>query len=269
MRLSILPIGNHAPNLRMLSNSCYLVLGANVPIILDLGFKTFDRLVSQIESRKLDISKMIIIVSHGHFDHCADLIKLGKYLRSNNISGVRLFIPKDNKWFRFIYYLYHEQFEIIELTEKTVLKSGSLKITFAKTDHCNARLSSYAIKLRAPSQSFVYTSDICSVDTRLENFVKNVDNVIVDSGNPYQRIHLKGYHGNTDQITSKLNSLNVKNIYITHLKGGMSDEVYLSNAVGNCYIVKEGKSIQAFNFEYRETNLKVEDKKVNVADAYV
>lgn len=263
LQFSVLPIGNHAPNLRGFSNSCYLIQSVGIPLVLDLGYKTFNRLMLQIKSMKLDISKMVIIISHGHFDHCVDLIKLGGYLKSNKISGVKLFIPEDNKWYKIIKKLYSRQFDIININERTVYRVGNLKLTFSKTDHCNNKLSSYAIKLKMADKTIVYTSDICSVDKNLENFVKNVDNVIVDSGNPYHRIHLKGYHGNTYQITSKLSSLNVKNIYITHLKGGMNDEIYLDNAIGNCYIVKEGISIQVINTVYYESKVAKDDELAN------
>ena len=266
MKFSILPIGNHAPNLRNLSNSCYLVQGVGIPLVIDLGYKTFDRLISEIMSMKLDISKMVIIVSHGHFDHCVDLIKLGRYLRSNKVSGVKLFMPKDNKWYKIINTLYSSQFDIINLTEKTLYKIGKLKLTFSKTDHCNNKISSYAIKLELLNKTIVYTSDICSVDKNLGAFVRNVDNVIVDSGNPYNRIHLKGYHGNTYQITSRLASLNVKNIYITHLKGGMNDKIYLDNAIGNCHITKEGKSILVINTVYYESKIAGNGELVDIID---
>lgn len=72
MKLTLLGTGSPLPSLKRASSS-YLVEVANDVVLIDHGPGAFQRLM-QSGRRATDVTK--VFLSHLHFDHCADLIRL-------------------------------------------------------------------------------------------------------------------------------------------------------------------------------------------------
>lgn len=74
MRLTVLGSSGSAPNAGNPSSG-YLVQHGDTTLVLDMGFGVFAELLDLIDPRDVDA----ILVSHGHADHCADLLAAGHW----------------------------------------------------------------------------------------------------------------------------------------------------------------------------------------------
>lgn len=182
-------IGNYSPNLRFKPGSCYYIDGLIRPVILDIGYGNFKKVINILE--KKEINDTILVISHKHLDHCFDILFFIKYLKRLN-KNITIYIPKKCIMFKFLN-KYVDILNVNELNENTKFVIDNFKFSFCKTKH---KVESYATKIQNDDKIFVYTSDICTVDNELKNFCKDADCVLIDSGNPFtdNKMYLNGYH---------------------------------------------------------------------------
>lgn len=218
--------GNYSPNLKGKPGSCYYINGFKMPILLDFGTKNYDLVKEKIDLKS--INEIIIIISHNHTDHLFGIFKLLNKLVKYD-KKVTVFMPAKGFMYYILKMLYSRNVDINPLNEKTEFLIDGHKFSFCKTIH---KVESYATKIQNNINSFVYTSDIFSVDDKLKKFCKDSDIVLIDSGIPEksEKISLKGYHGETKYILNSFfqDDLNVKRVYASHLKAKVPEEEYLN-----------------------------------------
>jgi ribonuclease BN (tRNA processing enzyme) len=74
MRLTVLGSSGSAPHAGNPSSG-YLVEHDDTKLVVDMGFGVFAALLDRVDPRDIDA----VIVSHGHADHCADLLAAGHW----------------------------------------------------------------------------------------------------------------------------------------------------------------------------------------------
>ena len=247
-------IGLHAPNTRMKSTSCYIISHKRKLLILDVGQFVKDKIVKYICSAKQEIDDITIVISHNHLDHVAGLISLGDFLINYfpNVF-VKIYMSDTSEiyvnWYKMINSKYGNVFDIKILDENTIFKFSKYIVSFAKTNHCSDKLKSYATKISDGYNTFVYTSDIASIDDNIE-----------------RRKTLKGYHGKTNEIVSSVLKCNVKSIFLTHLKACFSDIDYLNSLneedKRSVYIVHEEDVFNIFSYIKKGENIQIQSSKI-------
>lgn len=265
-------IGSHAPNTRMKSTSCYLISHKRKLLILDVGQFVKAKIVKYICSTKQEIDDITIVISHNHLDHVAGLISLGDFLIKYfpNVF-VKIYMSDTSEiyvnWYKMIKSKYSNVFDIKILDENTIFKFSKYNVSFAKTNHCSDKLKSYATKISDGYNTFVYTSDIASIDDNIKEFLKDADVVMLDAGNPVERRKtLKGYHGKTNEIVSSVLKCNVKSVFLTHLKACFSDIDYLNSLneedKRSVYIVHEEDVFNIFSYIKKGENIQIQSSKI-------
>lgn len=257
MNIFCTPIGCHAPNVRMQSTSCYIIERKNKMLILDMGVGVKSKVLSYIISGRYKPADITIVISHNHIDHVAGVQAIGDFmLKFVSLSKIKLYMSDTSEkyydWYYNIIKKYSSVFDISVIDENKCFEFANLQVNFCRTNHCEDKLKSFATKLSNNNSSFVYTSDIASIDNKLKSFIKNTDLVLLDAGNPVKRVKtLKGYHGNTrDNVYEILNSC-VDNIYLTHLKGCFDESDYINSLTNDSKsfvnVVKKEVGFNIFN----------------------
>lgn len=265
-------IGSYAPNTRMKSTSCYIISHKRKLLILDVGQFVKEKIVKYICSTKQEIDDITIVISHNHLDHVAGLISLGDFLiKYFPHVFVKIYMSDTSEkyvnWYKMMNKKYGNAFEFKRLDETTVFKFSKYDVSFAKTNHCSGKLKSYATKISDGYNTFVYTSDIASIDDNIKKFVKNADVVMLDAGNPVERRKtLKGYHGKTNEIVSSVLKSNVKSVFLTHIKACFSETDYLNSLneedKRSVYIVHEEDVFNIFSSIKSLEIFKIQQSKV-------
>lgn len=228
-------LGFHAPNTRLRSTSCYIIPRKNKLLVLDAGVGIKDKLLNYIICNNLSPEDIAIVISHNHIDHVAGINGIGDFmLEFFPHSRIKLFMSDTSEkyydWYNNILEKYGSVFDIQVIDENFEFNFDDLNVKFCKTNHCEDKIKSFATKVSYGYNSFVYTSDVASVDDKLKNFIKNSNVVMIDAGNPVRRIKtLSGYHGSTkDNVYEVLNS-GVDSVYLTHLKGCFDVSDYINS----------------------------------------
>lgn len=228
-------IGFHAPNMRFKSTSCYLIPRKKKLLILDVGIGIKDKLLNYFITNNLLPEDIAIVISHNHIDHVAGVIGIGDFmLEFYPHSKIKLFMSDTSEkyydWYYNILKKYNSVFDVEVIDEKLEFEFADFNVEFCKTNHCEDKIKSFATKISYDKNSFVYTSDIASVNDKLKKFIKNSNVVMLDSGNPIKRIKtLPGYHGNTKNNVYEVLNSGVTNVYLTHLKGCFDEKDYINS----------------------------------------
>lgn len=151
------------------ATSSYLLQCGGTRLLLDLGSGCFSRLLKHCGMDDVDI----VILTHLHFDHCADMFIWGYAKYGKN----ELFLPATPEW-ESKTISGAPRFDSALLTEDTRISRDSVEITFCKTEH---PVENYAVKVQYGGKTLVYTGD--GVYTKnLEAFAKGADVLLIDSG---------------------------------------------------------------------------------------
>ena len=154
--------------------SCYLVQVGERNIVIDMGSGSFSRLAEIVAPEKIDL----IIVSHFHLDHCADLGVFGYYMQRREKK--RLFCP-DDPHAAAVFGL-EKLFDATYISEgKTEIYSG-IFVEFLRTNH---PVKTYAVRITADGKTLSYTADT-NVCDNLERLFSSSDLVISDSAFLYK-----------------------------------------------------------------------------------
>jgi len=141
--------------------SGYLIQDANKKILIDCGNGTISRLQRYCRIEDLDM----VILSHLHFDHMADIFPLKyametKASTGQNLSKIKLYLPEYPKE------IYNEicngnVFHSKTVTDGFEIETGSLRITFVRVPHL---IESYAIIIKSGNKKLVYSGDTAYSD---------------------------------------------------------------------------------------------------------
>lgn len=220
---NFLVLGNYSPNIRTFGkykSTCYMLNGFSKTIFLDFGAGIFSKFMKMVNSHKISLDNIVIIISHNHVDHNLSLVSLALYLLNYNIRHekkikVSVILPKKSMIYTIISKL-KNVFNVSILNENTVLYIDKAKFTFCKTIH---KGESYATKIEIGEDKFVYTSDLARYSDKLKEFVHNSNSVLIDAGYTYKRFNsFRNYHGITKEILDETSKLNVGKIYASHIR---------------------------------------------------
>lgn len=216
-------LGNYSPNIRTFGkckSTCYMLEGFSQHIFLDFGAGVFSKFIRMVNEGKIDLSKVLIIISHNHVDHNLSLLSLAIYLYIYNLTHkkkivIDIVLPHKSIVYNIVN-KFKGVFNIHVLNEKFMMKIDEAKFTFCKTIH---RGESYATKIQIKDKWFVYTSDIARYSDELKDFVWGSESVLIDAGYPKKRFNsFRNYHGRTKDILKDTSKLNVKKIYASHIR---------------------------------------------------
>jgi len=205
----------------------YLVTTKDGNFMLDAGSGSHSGLTFE------DYEKLSLILSHGHFDHVADvnnILYAAVTLKINRIVPVNLsiYLPKE----------YDEILEdrmvtktvkanklanIVRYSSETKFSVGNTEITFLKTSHSE---DSYAIKITEDNKSVGYTGDISPEDIGIcAEFFKDIDLIISECSlaqdYPRQLPHMRPL-----DCTNLKNLSGAKRMLLTHFYPRQQEEEY-------------------------------------------
>lgn len=180
--MRIIPIGIYGPYPPAgKATSCYLVDNGRARVVIDLGSGSLSRL--RLYVRPQDVSAFI--VTHLHYDHCADVLPLsyfpGKYVvyaPSEPTERLSLIKARQN-------------FDTRIITSSLRFNIGGMIFEFAPTNH---GIECYAVKVTEGNRFFVYTSDTAWSDN-LVDFCMSADLVLADCLGTESSSHMTAKEG--------------------------------------------------------------------------
>lgn len=182
-----------------------------------------------------DLENLTIIISHLHRDHYAELLPLSyaSYIMSKNgllKNKIKLYIPNDKDSIdkRYILSLEHSSFyEIIEYSEKDILKIGNMKVEFTPSLH---GVKTYSIKVSENEKTICYSADTGFANTEIVEFAKNVNLFICESTYLVSQNKYKDVHLTTKEAAQLAKSASVKLLMLNHFWPDVEKERYLEEA---------------------------------------
>ena len=154
--------------------SCYLINVSDKNIVIDMGSGCFDSLRRYVAPENVDL----VVISHFHSDHCADLGVFGYYMEAFN-KKVRVICPKDEHANAF--FNTEKFFDVTFMSEHSIDFFG-IKMQFLKMNH---PVETYSVSIAAEGRVFTYTSDT-NVCEALDLCFKGSDLVVCDSAFMYK-----------------------------------------------------------------------------------
>ncbi|MCH5167199.1 MAG: MBL fold metallo-hydrolase [Erysipelotrichales bacterium] len=234
----------------------FLVSHDDYRIMLDCGNGS-----TRLIDRYKDLKNLIIILSHFHPDHYADIFAMGNLTYIQNKYGylderINVYHPKgceskkDEKQILvpvlipdhdFIKNTNHEHFlNFNDYSSVDNLTHGDMKITFYKTLH---GLNGHAVRIESDSGVLVYSGDT-GYDENIKEFAKNADAFICEA--TFLRGQLKGENTHLyAHEAGRLASLaQVKDLYLFHTYPDFNKEDYVNEAkeiFPNTHSLREGQ----------------------------
>ena len=242
MKVKIL--GNQAPfQLGGKKGVGYLAKTQDGNFMLDAGSGSHSNLeITDYENLKL-------ILSHGHYDHAADIENLlyaALTLKSNKIMDPKLsiYLPENypdilEKKILVGSLVASDVANIIRYGENDKIKIGETAIDFVKTSHSP---DSHAIRVKNKDTSLGYTGDISTDDIeRCSHFFHKADAIISECSLPQDCTTLLKHLRPLDCANLK-NKSKAKSMYLTHFFPTDNPQNYLKvckQHTDNVYIAKE------------------------------
>lgn len=244
-----------------------LIIEGDYKILLDCGPGS-----TRLLNMEQDLNNLIVIISHLHKDHYADLLALGyaSYVYHNLgylKEKVKVFIPKgDRKENPETYYYkdYGEHkvtfsnledydylmnfgkenyLEFIPYSDEEKVSFGNMRVQFKLNKH-NLRTYAAKITLINNSASLVYSADTGFNGNNLSEFAKNADLFVCES------TFLKGQNKNGDNHLYAYEAgliakeAGVKKLILTHFWPEIDKQKYVDEAkyiFKNAHVAEEGK----------------------------
>jgi ribonuclease BN (tRNA processing enzyme) len=151
------------------ATSGYLIEGKGAKIMLDFGSGVLSRIDGYSAPENLDA----IVLSHTHYDHCADLLTLSYRLKEK----LPLYMPAHQQNGLASVILSTDAYSTREYDEGDEIRIGALTLTFARMPH---PVTSYAIRITDGEKVFVYTGDTTYCDA-LTDFCRGADVILADA----------------------------------------------------------------------------------------
>lgn len=182
------------------NNSAYIEID-NEFILIDCGFTVFNQLKEKINFKKY--SKINVIITHLHNDHCGSLSQLILYLWF--IYGMKTNIITKCKNIKTYLDITGTTKEAYEITDKY------RDLEFIKTEHVS-ELDCYGFKMKIKEREIIYTGDTKNIDSFLKH-INGVTDLYIDvSSNG-------GVHIKFEDIIPILEKIKKSgtNIYLMHI----------------------------------------------------
>lgn len=235
----------------------FLVSDGDKKVLLDCGNGS-TRLIDMYK----DLKDLIVILSHFHPDHYADIFALGNLTYIKNRYGyldekVDVYIPKileelksspnvisagkNIADYNYIRETKHKHFlNFQDYSKGSKFLHGNMEITFFKTMH---DLNGHAIKIKSDDGIIVYSGDT-GYDEGLADFAKKADIFICEA--TFLKGQVKGRNTHLYAYEAgKLASLaDVKDLYLFHTYPEIDKEEYVKEAkeyFDNTHSLKEGQ----------------------------
>lgn len=194
--------------------SGYLLENEGKKIILDLGPGTLANYLLVGEIEEIDM----IILSHLHGDHIADLLVL-RYALEMEGRRIPLYAP-DSPAEEFARLAYKEVFEVKALTEDTSFNFAGLDFSFRQMMH---PYKDMAVKVKEGQRTFMYTGDTADC-TALREFAAGVNVLLCDTA--FLEDVNSDKHLSLDQAIAVANEAGVRRLIMTHFNPRIRPEKY-------------------------------------------
>ena len=266
---TIKPLGTISPYCKDERNCPgFLVENDKNKVLLDCGNG-----ITRYLSIPDDLEDLIVIISHLHKDHYADLSALAYASFVNKNLGylqnrIKVYIPEGDKvdatedykdgdgWscsrkvkrnlpdFDYLMNFGHEHFlEFIPYREKDKIEHGHIKISFKRNPH---QLVTHSIKLETKEGTIVYSSDTGYKNNTLTNFSQNADILICESSYIKGQLKTSDNHLYAYEAAQIAKDANVDKLLLTHLYPEVDRSLYLQEAkqvFENTQLAEENKKL--------------------------
>ena len=244
MKLKVL--GSVSPYVKG-KNNCpgYLIEKNNHKILLDCGSG-----ITREMNLPNDLDNLIIIISHLHRDHYADLLTLGYATYVYNKLGIlkkriKVYLPNEDSIDKtYLENMNENFFEYISYDEKTLIEENALKISFKQNPH---PVLTFSIKVEDKTKSIVYSSDTGYQNNSLESFSKDSDLLICETTFLKNQKGIEDNHLNTIEAAIIAKKAKVKRLMITHTWPEIDKKLYqkeVKEIFKNTIIAQEGKVLR-------------------------
>lgn len=215
------------------ATTSYLIECCGKKILLDAGSGCLSRLQGYCSLDEIDM----VILTHLHADHCADMFVLRYAPLKNKLSVYLPTTPTPE----YTMLASSEKFETTGITEKSELSlpDSDLNISFCKTLH---PVECYAVKFRSEEKTFVFSGD-SRYSEHLIDFCHNADVIMLDSGflkddKPQNILP----HMTVVEAAQSAESASVGKLLLTHINPAYDETELLDEALDvfrNTIIVQE------------------------------
>ena len=194
--------------------SGYLLSSGETSILIECGAGTLSRLRSLTELSALDA----IVLSHLHYDHCADMAILRYALEQSSHSLLPVYCPAEPNDARAIFD--YPVFQIHPLQNGMELCIGSVVFSFCSVRH---PVPTFGFCAKGAGASLFYTGDTGWFE-ELPALVHGADALLCDCCFTDVDIDKPAIHLTARQAGELAKQARVKTLYCTHLWGGASDD---------------------------------------------
>ena len=224
----------------------YLVTNENNKILLDCG-NGITRNLNLPE----DFNNLIIIISHLHRDHYADIFSIAyaSYVYHNLgyiDKRIKVYIPEtEGLDYELINNLGIEQYlEIFTYNSQTKIMIDNTTITFSINPH---NITSYSTKISSKQGSIVYSGDTGYIGNSIESFAKGANLLICESTFLKNQQRKKDYHLYAHEAAMIAKKAQVQKLLLTHFWPEIDKNQYLEEAkpiFSKTEIAEEGKILK-------------------------
>lgn len=195
--------------------SCYLVRAAGRAVCLDLGAGALNHLQDHVPPRDLEL----LVISHLHPDHCADLLALRVYMAWGPGNGHRLrVLAPDGTRERMAAFAGEEgwdrafTFEAFAGDRGTVDLGGGLILRYREVPHLKP---TYAVRLDLDGRSLVYGADCAECD-ELAELARDADLLVAECSSGADPVPDGVAHMNAAQAVAVAARAGARRLLLTH-----------------------------------------------------
>jgi len=209
--------------------SSFLMEADGRKILIDMGNGSVAKLQHVCGLADIDI----IVISHLHFDHLADLFPFKYAIETRkhfgeSIDKIRLFIPPVPRWISDEIST-NNVFDITYISDNDVVLFDNIRVEFFKVPHL---IDSFAIRISAGNKVFAYSSD-CGVCDRLAEAAKDADLFLCESTFLDAEAGDATHHMSALHAGETAKSAGVKRLLLTHLPDPTREKAYCDEAKTN------------------------------------
>jgi len=202
--------------------SGYLVSAGGTNLLMDCGPGTLSRLRTTLTLPALDA----VVLSHLHYDHCADMAVMRYALEQTSCAPLPVFCPAEPAEAHLMFD--SPVFDIHPLREGLQVSVGALSLSFYEMKH---PIPTFGLCVQDAESSLFYTGDTGWFD-ELVTLVQGADALLCDCCFTDADADKPEVHLSARQAGKLAMQAAVKTLYCTHVWGGASDDEALKREVG-------------------------------------